>query len=164
MYTSRLIFVDCVGLDLVMPRHPVPFEIPSGVTCPLLPGSRDPRGTCLLWEPARGPPRSRQLPAHLQLGGGVGSVLRLPGARHQVAGEGHLMLLLQYLHCCHAILSSLYLYYHWSKWSFLCGDRSEYSVCVCAQVFVYYLRSCLCAHLLFFFSSVNDQTFLGFGN
>jgi len=41
MFTSRRIFVDCVGLDPGVRRHPVPFQMPSGVTWPLLPGSRD---------------------------------------------------------------------------------------------------------------------------
>lgn len=39
--------MDCVGLYLVMRRHPVPFQMPSGVTCPLLRGSRDLREVCL---------------------------------------------------------------------------------------------------------------------
>lgn len=33
--------MDCVGLDLVMCRHPVPFQVLSDVTWPLLCGSTD---------------------------------------------------------------------------------------------------------------------------
>lgn len=41
MYTGRLIFVGCVGLDPVTSRHPVTFQMSSCVTWLLLRGSRD---------------------------------------------------------------------------------------------------------------------------
>lgn len=105
------------------------------------------------WEWAREPPRSRQL--RDVLGWGVFSALRLPGARHRVAGEGRLMVLLQYrVLFCHSCVVWWLLQVEFSIW------RQEW-ICMCVGICL--LSKVLSMHF-FFLSLVNDRTSFGFGN